>query len=52
MEFECLTCCIRWLSIMDAATRAINAPVIKYAAGEEQLNAVRQAWVSRPNKEG
>lgn len=44
MEFECTSCCVRWLSQMNRAEIQTNAPVIKAVMGEEHLEKVRQAW--------
>lgn len=50
MEFECISCCIRWLSGMDRATMALNAPVIEIVAGKEHLDAVRKAYAARTRR--
>lgn len=44
LEFECIPCCLRWLSKMDRDTMALNAPVIGIVAGQEHLQAVREAF--------
>jgi hypothetical protein len=45
--FECVACCVRWLSGMDRATMAINAPVIEAVTGKEHMELVRTAWKAR-----
>jgi hypothetical protein len=47
LEFECIACCVKWLAGMDRPTMAANAPVIGAAAGQQQLEAVRQACRER-----
>lgn len=44
MAFECITCCLKWLRQMSPEERTCNARVIGRVAGEDHLNAVRQAW--------
>lgn len=47
MAFECVECCIRWLSGMDRETIALNAPVIEIVMGTEHMDKVRKAWKER-----
>lgn len=47
MAFECLKCCIRWLSRMTREEIAINAPVIEIVAGKDHMEKVRTAWRER-----
>lgn len=45
IAFECLDCCIRWLSRMRTREEVrINAPVIEKVCGAEHMEKVRQAW--------
>lgn len=48
MAFECIACCVRWLSRMRSREEVrINAPVIEKVCGAEHLDKVRQAWKER-----
>ncbi len=47
MEFECITCCVRWLAQMTRAEVQTNAPVIEKVTGSEHMDNVRQAWKVR-----
>lgn len=44
MAFECIQCCIRWLSKMSREEQTINAPVIEKVMGAAYMEQVRQAW--------
>lgn len=44
MAFECVECCIRWLSRMTREEIQINAPVIEKVCGSEHMEKVRKAW--------
>lgn len=46
MEFECIACCVRWLSTMTAEAMRLNAPVIEIVCGSEHMQKVREAWRS------
>lgn len=47
MAFECVECCVRWLSKMDGETRQYNAPVIEKVMGPEHMDKVREAYKAR-----
>ncbi len=47
MEFECVACCVRWLSQMTKPEIQTNAPVIETVMGSEHMEKVRQAWKER-----
>jgi hypothetical protein len=47
MAFECIKCCVRWLSGMTTEEMEINAPVITAVMGEEHMEKVRKAWKTR-----
>ena len=47
MEFECVACCVRWLSGMSKEEMKLNAQVIKFAVSEQHLNDVREAWKTK-----
>lgn len=50
MAFECIKCCVRWLSKMTKEEMEINAPVIKSVMGEDHMEKVRQAWKAGGHK--
>ena len=48
MEFECIACCVRWLSKMRSKEEIqINAPVIEKVMGADYMEQVRQAYKAR-----
>lgn len=47
MAFECISCCVRWLSMMTKAEMQLNAPVIEIVMGAEHMEKVREAWKGR-----
>lgn len=47
MAFECVACCVRWLSGMTREEIRINAPAIEYLMGSEHMEKVREAWKQR-----
>jgi 6,7-dimethyl-8-ribityllumazine synthase len=47
MEFECVACCVRWLSKMTKAEIQTNAPVIEAVMGVEHMEKVRELWKAK-----
>lgn len=44
VAFECIGCCVRWLSQMNKAEMVLNAPVIESIMGAAFMEKVRQAY--------